>query len=39
LTDLRAASAGVDDPAALTALETACNGKIRELEQHSSANP
>ena len=39
LADLRAASAGVDDPAALTALETACNGKIKELERRSSANP
>ena len=39
LTELRAASAGVDDPAALTALEIACNGKIKELERRSSADP
>lgn len=39
LTELQAASASVDDPAALEALETACNGKIKELERRSSAYP
>lgn len=42
MADLRAASAGVDDPAALTALEVACDGQIRKLESRgsaSSANP
>jgi hypothetical protein len=33
LTDIRSANAHVDDPSALAALENACGGKIRQLEQ------
>jgi hypothetical protein len=39
IADLREASARVDDPSVLTALETACGGKIRELERRGAANP
>ena len=37
--ELREASAQVDDPSILAALEAACGGKIKELEGRDGANP
>jgi hypothetical protein len=33
LDEIRAASAHIDEPSTLTALEDACGGRIRKLEQ------
>jgi len=36
-TELRSATVHIDAPSALTVLEDACGGKIRQLEQSSTS--